>query len=523
VDDDAVVGSRATVRDLRTARRRHYLAESDWVDSLYKAYVTVVVSAVALFYLTVAFGGTEASAATLDAIARRGAGWLGLGIAVLVALGLRSGARGGPLAPEPAEVMFLLLAPIDRAQALRSSAYRQLRGVALVPAIAGGVAGSVASGSLGGERAEWIAAGCAAAVLTALTVWGAALVASGTRMRPRVANAIAAALVAWAVIDVVAEAATSPTAQIGRVALLPLSSSAFAALGVVGALATATVGLAVIGGISLEQLRRRAYLLGELRFAATLQDMRSVIVIHRELAQDLPRTEPRWNVESGRGGPCWQRDWRGIARWPTSRIARVVVLAAAAGLACAGVWRGTDALVVVAGVVVFLMGIDAVEGLAQETDHPVLPEQYPVRWGDLVVSHLVVPAVLLAALGLIGLVVFWLASGAAVTLAVAAIIELPVAVAGAVAGAFSIVLGAPTPTLFLEFGFPEFATLWLILRQVLAPLVVVVAFVPAALAADASTTRGASVVGAAVVGVALPVGAIVAVTAWLRSRTAVSR
>jgi hypothetical protein len=507
---------------MRKARRRHYISENDWVDSLYKAYITVLLSGLALFYLTVAFGGTEASAATLTSISERGAGWLGLGIAVLVGLGLRSGARGGPLAPEPADVVHLLLAPLDRAQVLRASAFRQLRGVVLVPAIAGGVAGSVASGSLGGERVEWIAAGCAAAVLTALAVWGAALVASGTRMSALVANAIAAVLIVWSAIDVVVHAATSPTAQIGRVALLPLTSSALAAVGVVIVLATVAVGLAAIGGVSLEQLRRRAHLLGELRFAATLQDMRSVIVIHRELAQDLPRSSPWWNVESARGGASWQRDWRGIARWPTSRILRVVVLAAVAGLACAGVWEGTYALVVLAGVVVFIMGVDAVEGLAQETDHAVLPAQYPVRWGDLVLSHLVAPAVLLVVLGVIGLLVFWLVSGTAAALAVAAIIAIPVAAAGAVAAALSVVLGAPTPTLFLDFGFPEFTTLWLIIRQVLAPLVVITAFVPAALAAHASTTRGGSAIGAAAGAILLPVVFIGAALAWLRSRKAVS-
>ena len=315
----APAASRGTTRELRKARRRHYISENDWVDSLYKAYITVLLSALALFYLTVAFSGTEASAATLDSISQRGPGWLGLGIAVLVALGLRSGARGGPLAPEPADVMYLLLAPLNRAEVLRASAYRQLRGVVLVPAIAGAVAGSVASGSFGGNRAEWIAAGCAAAVLAALSVWGAALVASGTRMRPLVANAIAAVLIVWSAIDVVAHSATSPTAQIGRVALLPLDSSAFAALGVVIALATVAGGLAAVGGVSLEQLRRRAYLLGELRFAATLQDMRSVIVIHRELAQDLPRQEPRWNVTSharGTGVATQLARHRPLAREP---------------------------------------------------------------------------------------------------------------------------------------------------------------------------------------------------------------
>ena len=36
----------ATLRELRRARRRHYLREGDWVDSLYKAYVVGILAAI---------------------------------------------------------------------------------------------------------------------------------------------------------------------------------------------------------------------------------------------------------------------------------------------------------------------------------------------------------------------------------------------------------------------------------------------------------------------------------------------
>ena len=520
MDDEPAVSTRATAREMRRARRRHYVDESDWVDTLYKTYITVLLAGVALMYLTLAFGGERTTAATLTDVADHGAAVLGLGVAVLVALGLRSGARGGPLAPEPADVMYLLLAPVPRAGVLRAAAYRQLRGVVLVPAIAGGVGGSVAATRLGGERVEWIAAGAAFAVLAALAVWGAALVTSGTRTKSRVANAIAALLVLWSVLDVATGTATSPTAQLGRIALLPLTTSPLAVIGALWPLALLAAALAVAGGVSLEALRRRAYLLGELRFAATLQDMRSVIVLHRELAQDLPRSRPWWSVGTRFGGACWQRDWRGIARWPLSRYARVVVLAAAAGLALDGVWRGTDAFVVLAGVFVFLVGVDAVEGLAQESDHPVRPQQYPVAWGELVQSHLFAPGALLLGLGVIGLAAWWLVSGSATALAVGAIVLVPVAVAGTLGAALSVVLGAPSPTLFLEFGFPEFTTLFLIIRQTVAPLVVVAAFVPAAMAAHAATT-GKSATGTAFLALLIPLFVLVAASSYLRSRKAV--
>jgi hypothetical protein len=76
--------------------------------------------------------------------------------------------------------------------------------------------------------------------------------------------------------------------------------------------------------------------------------------------------------------------------------------------------------------------------------------------------------------------------------------------------------------LFLEFGFPEFTTLFLILRQVIAPLVVISAFVPVAVAAHESTTRGGSTVGAALETVALPLVIVGAALAFLRSRKTVN-
>jgi hypothetical protein len=523
---DGERSARTTTRALRRSRRRHYLSESDWVDSLYKAYVTVIIAGLALFYLTVTLGNTKVATATLATIGQRGPGMLGFGIAVVVALGLRSGARGGPLAPEPADVMYLLLAPIPRATVLRAAAARQLRGVVLVPAIAGAVAGSVTAGRLGGDRAGWIAAGAVAAALVALTAWGAALFASGTRMSIRRANVVALVLIAWSLLDVVAERATAPTAQLGRIALLPLTWSRFAILGMVLALAVAAVGFTRVGNVALEPLRRRARLVGELRFAATLQDMRSVIVLHRELAQELPRSRPWWRPRArgtgaGRTGPCWQRDWRGLARWPVGRVVRVVLLTAAGGLACVGVWHGTDALIAVAGVAVFVAGIDAVEGLAQETDHPTRPQQYPIEWGDLVLSHLVAPTCLLAGVGVIGALVFGLVAGDASAFAVAGIVVVPAALAGAAGAAVSVVLGAPSPTMFLEFGFPEFMTLWLIVRQVLAPLVVVAAFAPVAVAHDA-WARGDSAATAALTATVLPLAFVAAASVWLRSRRKVT-
>ena len=518
---DGGAGSQGTLRSLRQARRRHYVREGDWVDTLYKAYVVGILAAVGLFYGTVALGA-DFDAAALHDVEQHGAAVLGLAVAVLVLLGLRSGAHGGPLAPEAADVSYLLLAPVPRAEVLRPLAARQLRGVVLVPAVGGAVAGSIASTPLGGERVEWLVAGAAFGVLASLAVWGSALVASGVRLQARDANLVGAVIVVWAAVDVVTGHATSPSAQIGRVALLPLTWSTAALVGMVLPLVLATVGLARVGHTSLEQLRERARLVGELRFAATLQDMRSVIVLHRELAQELPRTTPWWRSHANRGSPAWQRDWRGLARWPLSRVARAVAFAVVVALAGVGLWHGVDALVLLAGIALFLLGVDAVEGLAQETDHPERPEQYPVLWGDLVLSHLLAPAVVLFAFAVAAALAIGAITGSLDALALAAITIVPATLAGVAGAGLSVVMGAPPPTLYLDFGFPELTTLWLVLRQVLGPLLVIAAFVPLAVG-DNAWADGRAAAGTTLTFAFVPLVLAVAAALWMRARTAVVR
>jgi hypothetical protein len=513
--------TQGTLRSLRQARRRHYLREGDWVDSLYKAYVVGILAALGLFYGSVALSA-DFDAAALHDVEQHGAALLGLVVAVLVLLGLRSGAHGGPLAPESADVTFLLLAPVRRTEVLRPLAVRQLRGVVLVPAVAGAVAGSIASNPLGGERVEWLLAGAAFGVLASLAVWGSALVASGARLKARDANLIGAVVVVWSAIDVAAGYATSPTAQLGRVAVLPLAWSGLSIVGLVVPLGLVGVGLARVGHTSLEQLRDRARLVGELRFAATLQDMRSVIVLHRELAQELPRTTPWWRARGSRGGPAWQRDWRGLARWPMSRVARAVVFAVVVALAGVGLWHGVDALVLLAGLALFLLGVDAVEGLAQETDHPERSEQYPVVWGELVLAHLLAPAVVLFGFAVAAALAIGAITGSVDALALAGITIVPATLAGVAGAGLSVVMGAPPPTLYLDFGFPELTTLWLVLRQVLGPLLVIAAFVPLAVG-DNTWADGGAAIGSTLAFTFVPLVLAVAASLWMRSRTAVVR
>src|SRR4051795_4954744 len=102
----AVAGdtARAVLHDLRTARRRHYLRQLDWVDALYKAYLTGIAAGAATVAISGALGDAKADLETVHSIAARGPAMLGLLVALLLAGGLRTGARGGPLALQPPDV-----------------------------------------------------------------------------------------------------------------------------------------------------------------------------------------------------------------------------------------------------------------------------------------------------------------------------------------------------------------------------------------------------------------------------------
>src|SRR3954463_11412341 len=106
--------ARPVLRELRAARRRHYLRQLDWVDALYKAYLTAIAAGAATVFVSGALGGQHASASPVATIPARGPAGRGRAGALLVAAGLRAGARGGPLALQPPDVHQILLAPVDR-------------------------------------------------------------------------------------------------------------------------------------------------------------------------------------------------------------------------------------------------------------------------------------------------------------------------------------------------------------------------------------------------------------------------
>ncbi len=122
---------------MRKARRRKRIDEVDWLDAMYRVYVTAIVGIVVVLFISSFVGDNELTASELADFREHGPAAIGLLAALAIAGGLRSGARGGPLALEPAEVRHVLLAPVDRASALRSPVLKQLRFGIFVGAVVG--------------------------------------------------------------------------------------------------------------------------------------------------------------------------------------------------------------------------------------------------------------------------------------------------------------------------------------------------------------------------------------------------
>jgi hypothetical protein len=441
--------TQAVLRELRTARRKHYLRQLDWVDALYKAYLTAIAAGAATVFVSGALGDNRASASTVHTIMQRGPAVLGLAVALLVAAGLRSGARGGPLALQPPDVHQILLAPIDRRLALRGPATGQLRTRLFVGAVAGAVVGNLAFRRLPGKPGAWVACCIAFFSLAGLAGIGAALLASGRRLGPRAAAAIGALVVGWSAADWALHATSSPLTMLGRLGLAPIQGSswpAYAGAGTAVIVALLAGGLTSVGGTSLEHSLRRAGLVAQLRFAVTVQDLRTVILLRRQLAAELPRSRPWIALRPVAGGTVgravWRRGWRSYLRWPASRVVRVAVLGLVAGAALLGAWRGTTPLVIVAGCALLLAALDTIEPLAQEIDHPTRRSLLPMRSRALLRPHLAAPTVALLLVALIGALAVFALARDSLALEVGLGIVVPAAL-GALAGAAVSVITDP--------------------------------------------------------------------------------
>ena len=185
------------------------------------------------------------------------------------------------------------------------------------------------------------------------------------------------------------------------------------ALGVAGCIA----GFALLGRISLDALSRRSALVAQLKFAVTMQDLRTVILLRRQLNQERARQRPLLRLAPDTrptgtlGRSTWRRGWHGLLRFPVSRIVRMVTLSAAIGVLQAAVMRGTTPAFVGTALLGFMLGLEVMEPLSQEVDQADRADALPIERGQLMAWHLAAPAAALVPFALIAGVAAWATLG----------------------------------------------------------------------------------------------------------------
>lgn len=433
----------SAVRALRRARQKNRLAELEWFEALYRVYLAAFVFGGGVLFISGLVPDEPVSATVARDVATFGPGWLGLALVLAIAMGLRSGSRGGPLALEDADVRHVLLAPVRRERVLLRPAVQKVRSIVFSTAAAGAVAGQLAGRRLPGTSMGWawsgvVWGGTAGAMFVAM-----ALIAHGLRMRGWMASGLGGVLIAWQFWSALPDAGFSgPTDLHGGVALWGERIRAIEIVPTIVAALLVLVGLGLLSRQSLEALARRSTLVTQLRFAVTLQDLRTVTLLRRQLSHERNRPRPWFRVPAGRSlSPEWRRGWQGLLRFPVSRILRIIMLAVIAGLCLVAVHNGTTAAILGSGVVMFILGLEIAEPLAQEIDHGDRTDAYPHQRGPLYLRLLAPSASMLLPTSGIVVLTMWLTDDS--SLAVAAIAALPAALGGLAGACINIVSGAP--------------------------------------------------------------------------------
>lgn len=442
---DASLGASA-VRDLRRTRRGKRLAQLEWFEALYRVYLAAFVFGGSFLFVSGLVTDGEFAADTTRRIVAEGPGWLGVLAVIVFALGLRSGSLGGPIALEEADVRHLLGAPIDRRRVLLAPALQRARSVAFAAALAGAAAGQLVGRRLPGTELTWAIAGAAFGASLAILFVAAALVAHASRAPRWLVTVLGSLLVGWQAVSATPDNVNlvGPADGFGGLAFWEIHVEWIDLTAPLFSLVLLVIGLVVLERISLEALARRAALVTQMRFAVTLQDLRTVMLLRRQLSHERSRTRP-WIVRRRNSGRRteWQRAWHGLLRFPGARLIRIVVLTLFVGAASALAFDGTAPLAVVAGFVSFVIGLELAEPLAQEIDHGDLTDRWPIERGQVYLGLLAAPlAASLPLAVVVATVIGVLGEG---SWGVAAIVGVPAVVAGVAGAAVSVVSGAPDP------------------------------------------------------------------------------
>ncbi len=543
--------AKATLTELRRTRQRRRLGDTDWYDIGYRVYLFALVGLTVVVLVSDAIDGAIGDGIDSADLLTRGPSVIGLIVVVAFALGVRSGADGGPVAVEVADVRHVLLAPISRRSVMLRPVAQRLRAAAFALALGGGVLGQLIATEVEGSRTAWAAACAVFGAITGVTFVATAVLAHTLRLPRWAASGLAIGAVIWqaAVAWGIWNDTTSGLARVapgnlaGRVALWGISQRPIDVIPIVIALVMAAAALWMGGKLRIEALARRGELVSQLRFAATVQDLRTVVQLRRQLRSEVLRSRPwgqrrapsrppargapRGRIASTSDGPIepartavWRRDSRSLRRLPASRLIRISLLAALGGAAAALTVSASPlfGLLLLAGL--FLVGLESLEPLSQEVDRPDLTDGIPIARGWIYAHHLVASAVLLVFVAMIG---------AGVALAIepdlgpfAFAVAIPMVWAGAMGPVVVTVLDAPTPpsaTTLLgaprneaSMVPPEFAGFSTALRTLLPVALSAVATAPVFVATFVDDSASVS---RSVIGLVLFIGLVVR---WVRRR-----
>lgn len=510
---------------MRAERRRHRVADMEWFEALYRVYLAALLGGGAILYLSDVVTDDPLVGSQIRDIHMHTPHVIGCLVALMVFLGLRSGANGGPLAVEEAEVRHVLMAPVDRGGVLRHPAIQRIRTFMFAGAIAGGVANQLL-----GRRLPSASAG-----LVSFALWGAvagsiigamfivsALLSHGLHVPRWLATSIGILLLAWQVgVTGASTNISGPFDFVGSISLWWMRWQPLDLIGLAVVAALAIFSISLTNQLSLEALARRSALVSQMKFAVTLQDIRTVVLLRRQLSQEYMRVKPWWKIP-----PVLRRDvvigrgLRSIMHFPIRRVLRMTTLAAAGGAALVVAWHGTTPAIVVAGLCLFVLGLDVVEPLSQEVDQPDRTDALPVERGLLMAKHLVVPSVVVLPFVIVGVAAAFTLEPQSSTIAYGFLFGIPAALGGVAGAAINAVKGAPDPAggATESLALPaEVSGMGTVIRAMWPPVVSIVCSAPVVIMRHASDNgldapgTGMRAVGAVIVVLGLVAG-------WVRQR-----
>lgn len=512
---------------MRSDRRKHRVEDMDWFEALYRVYLAAFLGLGAIFFLSGLVGDAAFTSADLVNIHTHSPHVVGLVAALAVFIGLRSGANGGPLAVEDAEVRHVLMAPISHAQVLRHPAIQRLRTFAFAGALTGGVANQLLGRRVPNHPSLGLFAtyGAIAGAIIGVLFVVSALLAHGLGIARWLTTAIASVLISWQVAVTIGDTnVAGPFDVVGSIALGWSRVNVFDAFGVLVILVLTAVSISLVGRFSLEALARRSALVSQMKFAVTLQDVRTVVLLRRQLSQEHMRVKPwvkvprvlRRDVVVGRG-------FRSMMHFPLRRIIRMKLLVIAAAGAMVLAWRGTTPMVVPAGLALFVLGLDVVEPLSQEVDQPDRTDALPVERGLIMTKHLIVPAIASLLFLPAGVITVLVLEPGASSVGYAVLLGI-IALLGGVAGAtINSVKGAPDPLSGANQGLslpPEVSGMGTVIRSGWPPVVSIIACLPV-LALRYGIENQTDILGNTLRATGGVVILLVLVAGWVRQRDAI--